>query len=417
MRFLFLTQYFLPEIGAPQIRLAAIARALKRRGHVVEVVTALPHHLTGRIYAEYEHRFYMDDMVEGNAVHRTWAYAATGAGPRRLLNYASFTLSSLLGLARSRRPDYIFVESPPLFLGIPGAVFSWLRRTQMIFNVADLWPDSVRALGVLRNDFLLWVAERLEAWIYNRSNFINATTAGIKHDLLNKKKLAPSKVLFLPNGVDTKLFAPREPDQALRQELQIPGQQVFLYAGTHGVAQGLETILDAAALLQGEDIIFLFVGNGPTKPNLIRKKAAESLDNVLFAGIQPVEAMPRYFSIATASIVPLVKNELFKGARPSKIFSSLAAGIPVIYCGAGESAELLTSRNAGIVVDPQDPAALAAAILRLSKDEQLQRQLATAGRTLAEEQFDWDAIVGRWLDHLTASGADAAASVRNSKGT
>src|SRR5579872_1949788 len=263
MRFLLLTQYFPPEIGAPQIRLAALARVLRKCGHEVEIVTALPHHLTGQIYPEYRRRFYVEECVEGNRIIRSWAYAATGAGARRLLNYASFTITCCLGLSRAKRPDYIFVESPPLFLGIPGALYSTFRRVPMIFNVADLWPDSVRQLGILTNRTLLSIAELLESWIYKKSRYVNAMTIGIREDLLKLKHVPGSKLLFLPNGVDTALFAPSDPDPELARKLHLEGCKVFIYAGTHGVAQGLDTLLEAAALVRERSIKLLMVGDGP----------------------------------------------------------------------------------------------------------------------------------------------------------
>jgi len=378
-------------------------RALQRRGHQVEIVTALPHHLTGRIFSQYRGKFYVEESFEGNRIHRTWAYPASGVGLGRFFNYISFTLTSLFGLFRCQRPQYLFVESPPLFLGIAGVLFCSVRRVPMIFNVADLWPDSVRQLGVVKNELLLSLANRLESWIYGKSRFVNATTVGIRETLLTTKKLPRSRVLFLPNGVDTSLFAPCEKDAALLRELNIGNARIFVYAGTHGVAQGLETLLDAAVLLRDSNITILFIGDGPTKKRLVNKATEQHVKNVVFLGMQPVEAIPRFFSLATASIVPLVRNDLFKGARPSKIFSALAAGLPVIFCGEGESAALLTAHHAGIVVEPQNARALADAIIRLSADPQFCKELGMNGRKLANEEFDWDSIVERWLGQIQSA--------------
>ncbi len=400
MRFLILTQYFPPEIGAPQIRLAALARCLKVYGHEVEVVTALPHHLIGKIYPAYQHKIYVKDSFEGITVHRTWAYAATGTGFARLINYLSFAFTCALGTMRAKRPDYVFVESPPLFLGVTGVAYSMFRRVPMIFNVADLWPDSVRELGILKPGLLLSLAERVEKWIYKRSRFVNSVTEGIRHVLIERKEVLQSKVLILPNGVDTSLFAPRKPDIALAKELKLDDHRIFVYAGTHGVAQGLLTLMDAAARLKTYGVALLFIGDGPAKPMLLRRVTEANLTNVIFVGMQPVDEMPRFFSLATASIVPLVKGDLFKSARPSKILTSLASGVPVIFCGEGETASFLDASRAGLVVPPEDPEALADAIERLAKDPMLRDELATNARRLAQN-FDWNTLVRRWLDDLS----------------
>ena len=414
MRFLILTQYFPPEIGAPQIRLAALARALKKQGHEIEVVTAMPNHLTGKIFPGYQGKFYMNDAFEGNVVRRTWVYAATGAGFARICNYLSFTLTCLLGLLRSKTPDYIFVESPPLFLGISGWMFSSLRRVPMIFNVADLWPDSVRELGVLRDGPVLSSAELLERWIYSQARFVSAATVGIQQNLINKKALPAAKVLFLPNGVDNHVFAPRAPDVEVLREFGLEGRDVFIYAGTHGLAQGLETVIDAADLVKNTNVTFLLVGDGPTKKSLVESAARRGLKNVVFVCIQPVEDMPKFFSVAVGSVAPLVKNELFKGARPSKIFPSLASGVPVIFCGEGEAAALLLDNDAGLVVAPENAPALAAAVIRLSQDRALQRRLGANGRRLVQEQFNWDTIASGFLDQLSKArdGATEAHTAR-----
>jgi colanic acid biosynthesis glycosyl transferase WcaI len=399
VRFLILTQYFPPEVGAPQVRLQAFARALKRNGHHVEIVTAMPNHLTGRILDGYRRKFYVTEDLDGSTVRRTWIFAATGAGGARIINYLSFMVTCLFGMFRSARPDYVFVESPPLFLGVPGWFYCALRRTRMIFNVADLWPDSVRALGVINSKALISLAGALERWIYSRARFVNAVTTGIQRGLI-KKGVPEPKVLFLPNGVDTTLFTPRDPDLELLRQLGLNGSRVFLYAGTHGLAQDLDTIVAAAALLQGTSARFLFVGDGPTKRQLEQTVEQRRLKNVVFVGMQPLNEMPRFFSLAFASIAPLRKRELFKGARPSKIFPSLASGVPVIFCGEGEAADLLVKHSAGIAVEPENAAALAGAVRQLLDNPGRRTQMSANGRRLALEQFDWGALVEQWLEQL-----------------
>lgn len=396
MRVLILTQYYPPEIGAPQTRLAALARELLRRGHQVEVVTAMPHHLIGRVHEQYRGKFYVRERIDGVRVHRTWVYAASGTGLRRMLNYLSFTLSSFLGLALARRADAIFVESPPLFLSVPGWLAALAHRAKLIFNVADLWPDSVRELGVLQSGPLLALASRLEAWTYRRADYVNAVTEGIDRVLRTEKHVPANKLRFLPNGIDTDRFTPRSANPGLRTRLRLDQRPVFIYAGTHGIAQGLHTLVHAAAQVK-EEAIVLFVGSGPVKPYLVQLARERRLENVRFCDPVPLDDMPEYFALAYASIVPLVRSNLMRGARPSKLFPAFACGVPVIYSGEGEGAALVTEAGAGIAVPPEDPHELAAAMRRLIGDPQLRARMALCARSLASERFTWSSIVDRWL--------------------
>ena len=407
MRVLILTQYYPPEIGAPQTRLAALARELKRRNHSVEVVTAMPHHLLGRTYEGYRGTFYMHEYIDGVKVHRTWVYAASGTGLRRMMNYLSFTLSSLFGLMRVKRPDVVFVESPPLFLSVPGWLAALRHRAKLVFNVADLWPDSVRDLGVMRDGPVIRVAELLEAWTYRHADVVNAVTDGIGEVLVSRKGVPRSKVLKLPNGIDVETFTPQPYDEKLAKSLGLDARPVFIYAGTHGIAQGLHHVVEAAKLLQ-EDAMFLFVGSGPTKHALMQRAKHAGLENVRFVDPVPLERMPRYFSLAYASIVPLVRSDLMRGARPSKLFPALASAVPIVYSGEGEGANLVSNARVGVVAPPENPLALAETIRALCADRVERDAMAERARTLAVERFAWSSIVDDWLSSLAARRAASA---------
>lgn len=402
MRFLILSQYFSPEIGAPQVRLAAMIRELKRFGHDVEVVTALPNHPTGRIFLDYRGRWYVREEWEGVPVHRVWLYPAVGAGVRRMLNYISFMVTSLMGLSRAQRPDFLFVESPPLFLGVPAVLVAWRWRVPLIFNVADLWPDSVKELGLMRDGFLLRLAARLEDWCYQKATFVNAVTEGIWQILVEKKNVPPEKVLFLPNGVDTELFMPREPEHKLAQELGLDKKQVILYAGTLGYAQGLEVAVEAMARLRREapGVCLVFIGDGSERSRLERLVQQLDLNNILFLPPNRPEYVARLLSFTVAGLVTLKDLPLFEGARPSKIFPIMACGKPVIYSGRGEGATIVKQAQAGLVVPPEDPVALAGAIRYLLDNPVEARRLGANGRRYVEDNLSWTTLVGRWLGEL-----------------
>jgi glycosyltransferase involved in cell wall biosynthesis len=320
-----------------------------------------------------------------------------------LFNYLSFCVTSLIGLARAKRPDVVFVESPPLFLIVPGWVKAKLSGAKLIFNVADLWPDTVSDLGVVRDGAMLRFAKQLEAWAYRKASYVNAVTDGIAERLRSGKAVQAEKILFLPNGVDTMMLQPMPPDRALAARLGLAGKSVFLYAGTHGIVHGLEHVLDAAAQVEADGIAVLFVGAGTRKAALVERTRALGLRNVVFHDPVPIERMPAFYSIACASIVTVIRSHHSQGARPSKMFSSLACGVPILYSGEGEGAEIVRSAGAGIVVEPESADALARGMRELTANPELRDRLGAAARSLAETRFGWSGIVESWLARLQSS--------------
>lgn len=405
MRFLILSQYYAPEVGAPQVRLGAMARTLKSLGHEVEVMTALPNYPHGRIAPDYRGRFFLQEEIDGIKVHRIWLYAAQGAGLKRLVSYLSFAFLALIGLWRCSSPDYVFVESPPLFLSLSGFVMARLWRAQLIFNVSDLWPDSAKELALIDNTMILRLAEYLEDWSYRVSDKVTAVTEGIRQAFLDRKGVPAHKVLFLPNGVDSELFKPRARDQELSERLRLQGKRLILYAGTMGFAQGLETVLAAAGgLMTRQDLIFVFIGDGAEKEKLRALAAKASLGNVIFLEPAPLEFVARLYSLALAGLTVLRDIPLFQGARPSKMFPSMASGVPVIYSGAGEGARLIEGAQAGLIVPPENPTALAEAVVQLADNPELSRHLGQKAREYAEQHLNWQVSVGSWLGQLNGAG-------------
>jgi len=401
MRFLILTQYFHPETGAPQVRLAAMIRELLRLGHTVEVVTALPNYPNGKIFPTYRGCFYRVEEWEGVRVHRVWIYAATGAGIKRLLNYFSFMITALWGLRKSQKPDYLFVESPPLFLGIAGFLAAKRWGVPFILNVADLWPDSIRLLGLMREGFALKLAGKLESWLYSKAGFVNAVTEGIREILIHDKQVPAGKVLFLPNGIDTDLFRPQPIDATWRTSLGLPDEKhIILYTGTHGYAHGMEVILEAAELLKDINVLFLLVGGGSEKTHLEKLCTHKALKNVIFFSPHPPEMIARLYSLATAGISTLRDSPLFEATRPVKILSIMACGKPVLYSGAGEGARLVAEAKAGIIIPPENPTALADAIRSLISDVAYTAQLGNNGRAYVKKHLQWPSVITAWLQQL-----------------
>lgn len=416
MKLLFLTQYFPPEIGAPQTRLQAMTHHLRELGHQVEVVTALPNYPNGRIFPGYRGTLYRREVINEIVVHRVWLYAALGGGLARMLNYASFSLTALIGLFAAEKPDYVFVESPPLSLTVPAYLYSRIKGTRFILNVADLWPDTAVEMGFVKEGFTLKILRWLENWSYQKAAYVNAVTESIREVLLKEKNVPLAKTLFLPNGVDTVRYRPQSGDAELKKTLGLTGKKVILYAGTQGHAHGLEHVLSAAKILEAEqDIHFLFVGHGSERLRLEELQKQMGLKNVTFRNPVPLEQLPPYFSIAESGLASLRAIPIFDGARPSKMFPVMASGKPMIYAGKGEGAELIERAKAGVVVPPENPEALAKAVSRVVRDSDFAQQMGANGRKFVEEHHQWSVLVRDWVDTLAQSNSKSASNTQLSR--
>ncbi|ABF42306.1 glycosyl transferase, group 1 [Candidatus Koribacter versatilis Ellin345] len=402
MKFLILSQYFYPEVGATQTRLAGTAAEIVLAGHEVEVLTGLPNAPAGKIFPDYRGRFYMRDEWNGCPVHRTWLYAATGKSLARVMNYGSFALASWWEARRVKKPDYVFVESPPLTTAWPGLRIAKKLGARLIFNVSDLWPDSVRDLGVMSDGRAFRTLEKMEIGIYRKSFAVTAVTEGIRDRIINVKGIPAEKVLFLPNGADTDTYRPLPPDTELAAKLGLTGKKVVYFAGTLGYAQGLHSVITAAETLQRNQplVHFLFIGEGPEKPRLKEAVATKGLRNVSFVDAVPAKEISRYASIAMCGLVQLLDIPLFEGARPGKTTAIMSCGRPVIYAVRGEGVRLMERSNAGWVIPPMDPDALVGAILEMvANPDEVQRR-GENGRRYIEQHMTWEILVRDWLSQL-----------------
>jgi glycosyltransferase involved in cell wall biosynthesis len=395
LRVTFLTHYFPPEVGAPQARIYELARRLTEGGHKVTVVTAFPHYPTGVIALGYRGKRYMEEQMDGVRVLRTWVFATQNRGfLKRILNHLSFSLSSLTALRKLGPTDVLVVESPPLLIGIAALMFSRVTRAPFILNVSDIWPQSAVELGMLRNPLAIRLAETLERHLYRRAARVSVPTPGMVATLV-ARGIPRDKVFWLTNGVDTTAYRPQPPDRVLAQSLGLDGHKVFLYAGTHGLAQGLDVILEAAKLTKDPDIIYALAGEGADKDALVAKAKDQGISNVRFLPNQPKSSMPALLSLAYASIIPLKRLELFKSALPSKMFESMAVGQPIVMAVWGEAAAVVESARCGLVVEPEDPQAVHDAVETLAADPTLARSLGEHGREYVMRHFDRKEIAER----------------------
>lgn len=395
MKLLILTQYFPPEVGAPQNRLYELAVCFQKKGADITVLTAMPNYPQMEIHEKYKGLKYYYEEMNGLKVHRTSIYVSENRGIiSRLRNYFSFVLSSYkVGKRIPENFDFLLCESPPLFLGYTAVRLARKKNAKLIFNVSDLWPESAEKIGIVKNKFFLWMAYKLEAWIYKNSFLITGQTQGIVKNI--SSRFPAKKTYWIPNGVDLNYYNPAFDFHEWRKEKGFSNEDfILLYAGIIGHAQGLEVILQSAKnLSQEEKIKFVFLGSGPKKEKLMTIKQEEKIQNVYFFNAVPKEKMPEVLNSIDASMIPLKRLELFKGAIPSKIFESLAMQKPILLGVEGEAKQLFIHEGkCGLSFEPENADDLTKKILELYNNRNLLKTLGENGRRYVSEKFSRDKI-------------------------
>ncbi|MGZ3624106.1 MAG: glycosyltransferase family 4 protein [Ktedonobacteraceae bacterium] len=392
----FITPYYPPEKAAAAVCVSENAVRLVRRGHQVTVLTTVPNYPNGVVPAEYRGRILQDEMLDGVHVIRVWSFVSPNKGfLRRILAQFSFgLLAPLLGWREIGQPDIIIVQSPPLFDAIAVRLLAWFKRCPFIYMVSDLWPESAVEMGVLRNRLLIRLSEWLEWSTYQRASLVWVVTEGIKHTLL-KRGFPPERLLLLTNGVDTVKFHPSSQIEA-RRELDWDDRFTVVYVGTHGLSHGLATVLDTAEFLKNHpDILFVLVGDGAEKENLVIQANKRALTNITFYDAQPHKSVPIFLAAADACLVHVRRNiPVFTGMLPIKMYEAMACGKPVLLGVDGEARRLAEQEaGAALYVEPENPMALASAILSLQQQPALAQVMGQRGRALVEEKFDYNQLV------------------------
>lgn len=389
MDILFLSDNFWPETNAPATRLYEHARNWSRAGHAVTVVTSAPNFPQGRVFEGYENRWYGVEEVAGARVVRVKTYITANEGVvKRTLDYISFMVAGALGGLFQRRPDLVVATSPQFFSALGGWALAGLRRVPFVLELRDLWPASIAALGAVKNRWILSLLERLELFVYRRARRIVCVTEAFRRDLV-ERGIDAAKIDVVVNGIDLTRFSPTAgKDPEMLAELGLENRFVVGYLGTHGMSHGLESVVEAAALLADRpEVVFLFAGAGAEKENVRRLVTERGLSSVIMLPLQPRERMPALWSVCDAALIPLLDRPVFSTVIPSKLFEAMGMGVPVLLAlPDGEAAGIVRDTGVGLTIAPEHPEALAAAVRRLLDDPDL---VARFRRACAERAPDF----------------------------
>jgi colanic acid biosynthesis glycosyl transferase WcaI len=398
MRICFLTHYFPPEVGAPQTRIELLARTLAAGGEEVVVHTGFPHYPAGRVAAPYRNRPWLLEDREGLLVLRSAVYPAANRGfARRIADHAAFALSALTTARLSGPLDVVISETPPLFTAAAGARYAAGKRAAHVVHVADRWPASAVELGMLTDRRAIAAAEALERWVYRHADLIAAPTEGIIRSL-ERLPDAAAKLRRVWPVVDVDRFP--APAAARQSETAGTPPLRLLYAGTVGLSQGLDMLVEASLRAGPELVQTTIAGDGADAARLRAMIDQRHAGNVHMLGPVPAAEIPGLYREADAAAVLLRDLPIFAGALPTKLLEAMAAGCPLLLAARGEASRLVTDSGAGLAVEPEDPIGLAGAIARLQADPSLRRTLGDAGRACALAQFGAERAAEQWAELL-----------------
>jgi len=401
MHILFLSHYFPPEVNAPATRTYEHCRRWVDRGHQVTVVSCVPHHPMGEAYPGYRNKWWHVEQRDGVTAIKIKTYITANEGfLKRSWNYVFYMLMCVLVAPFLSRADVVISTSPQFFNGLAGYFVSRIKRAPWLLEIRDLWPESILAVGAIRNARVIAALEWVERFVYRKADHIVPVTWAFERHIVARGGRKEA-ITVIRNGVNLSLFEPAEKNQLLLDQWGLSGKFVAAYVGTHGMAHGLDVVLGAAEQLRHRpDIVFLMVGDGAEKARLQSEVQRRGLDNVKMLDQQDKSRMPALWSVTDVSLVLLKKLDLFKTVIPSKIFESMAMSTPIILAVEGEVKELIEGAGTGLCIEPESAPQLAQAVLQLEGDADIRERLAACGRPYVAAHFDRKVLADQYLEVL-----------------
>lgn len=411
MHILFLADNFPPEVNAPASRTFEHCREWVRAGHRVTVITCAPNFPKGIVFKGYRNKPWQFETMDGIRVIRVWSYITANEGfAKRILDYQSFMVTATLAALFVPGVDLVAGTSPQFFTVCAVYTVSRLKSVPFVFELRDLWPESIKAVGAMADSFFFRALQRLEMFLYQKAAGIVTVTHSFKKNIIARGVNA-NKITVITNGVDMSRFKPLPKDRDLLRQFNLEGRFVIGYVGTHGMAHHLETLLYAADMIRsrpgGNVFHFILLGDGARKKALKEEALRLRLDNVTFVDSVAKDHVVRYWSLIDVSVIHLRKTALFTTVIPSKLFECMGMGIPVLHGVAGESADIVEREKVGIVFEPENAEELVAGLLRLKSEtdfyEELHRNCLKAA-----QRYDRKALASDMLHVLFKISEQAA---------
>ncbi len=387
MHILFLTDNFPPEVNAPASRTFEHCREWVRLGETVTVITCAPNFPKGKVFSGYRNALWTTEHMDGIRVIRVWTYITANEGfLRRTLDYMSFMVSAIIASLWVKKVDVVIGTSPQFFTVCAAYITGLLKHSPWVFELRDIWPASIKAVGSMQEGFLYRLLEKLELFLYRKANHIVALTQAFKRELI-ARGVDPNKISVITNGVNLKLFSPQKKDLRLVSRLGLEGKFVAGYIGTVGMAHGLETLIEAAAVIQnhphGQDIRILILGDGARKRALQQLAIQKKLENLLFVDTVEKKEVPTYWALLDVAIIHLKEDPLFEKVIPSKLFEAMAMGVPILHAVRGESTNMVNQYRVGKTIEPDNSNALASEIQWFSSNPEQLLQMKNSSLTAA----------------------------------
>jgi hypothetical protein len=403
MHILFLTDNFPPETNAPATRTYEHTREWVKAGHQVTVITCAPNFPKGQVFAGYRNRLWQRETIEGIQVIRVWSYITANEGfLKRTLDYMSFMVTGFLASLFVRKVDVVIGTSPQFFTVCAAYVTSLFKRVPWVFELRDLWPETITMVGALKNQAVISLLERLELFLYRKSDLIVSVTNSFKEDLA-ARGIDATKITVITNGVDINLFRAQSKDLALRDALKLKEKFVIGYLGTLGMCHKLDVVLEAASLLNKDQgmrhVQFVLIGDGADKRRLVDACDRMGLANVSFVNTVARDQVLQYWSVMDLALVHLAGEEGFKKVIPSKIFEAMSMGVPILHGVKGESAAIVEENNCGIVFEPENASDLCQKITQITHDPELLKKM-TESALNAVKKYDREFLALKMLEGL-----------------
>ncbi|WP_415407811.1 glycosyltransferase family 4 protein [Sulfurovum sp. CS9] len=370
MKILFITDNFPPEVNAPATRTYEHCMEWIKQGVEVTIITCAPNFPHGNIYAGYKNKSYQKEQLDGIEVIRVWSYITTNSGfAKRVVDYFSFAFMAFwVGLFQKH--DIVIATSPQFFTTWAAWGISKIRRKPWVFELRDLWPESIRTVGAMKHERALDWLEKIELGLYKDADKVIAVTEAFKSNLI-QRGISPEKIDVVTNGSNIDLFFPREKDYGLLQSLNLENKFIIGYIGTHGMAHSLDFIVQSISKIDDENIHFLFIGDGSMKSKIIEMASRLSLKNITFLDPVIKDEVPRYLSIIDVSLAPLIKSDTFKTVIPSKIFEASAMQKPILLGVEGQAQEIIEHYGAGLCFEPENEKDFLAKVNLLKNDQEV----------------------------------------------